>query len=281
MDTTEETQGLDYRFCSYEGCRLNFRGPPASLNDQYIAVLGGTEVFGRFVEHPFPELIQEWTGIQVANLGVAQAGLSLFSEERWLLDAGSRSDVTVLQVLGAQNMTNRLYSVHSRRNDRFLAVSPELREMYPDVDFTEINFTGHLLERLSQDEAAFQTVVSELKWSWVQRMRRVLEMIKGDVILLWMSDRRPDEDGRSRHAADPLFVDREMLDELAGDVVGLVEIVTERNASKLQEMVVTEDEAEAALCLPGSVDHMRAAEAIAIEVSHLKGTDPLPYRVRA
>ena len=281
METTEEAKALDYRMCSYDGCRLSFRGPPAPMNDQYIAVLGGTEVFGRFIAHPFPDLIQEWTGIPVANLGVAQAGLSLFSEERWLLEAGSRSDVTVLQVLGAQNMTNRLYSVHSRRNDRFLAVSPVLREMYPDVDFTEINFTGHLLERLSQDEIAFQSLVKELKWSWIQRMRRVLELIKGDVILLWMSDRRPEEDGASRHAADPLFVDREMLNELSGEVAGLVEIVTEKDASKLQEMVIGEDEAEAALCLPGSHDHMRAAEALAIKVSHLRGTDPLPYRVRA
>ncbi len=281
FDTTEESHALDYQLCSYDGCRLSFRGPPTLLNEQYIAVLGGTEVFGRFVEHPFTELIQEWTGISVANLGVAQAGLSLFSEERWLLEAGSRSDVTVLQVLGAQNMSNRLYSVHSRRNDRFLAVSPILREMYPKVDFSEINFTGHLLEQLSQDEIAFKTVTNELKWAWIQRMRRVLEMIKGDVILLWMSDRRPEEDGASRHAADPLFVDREMLDELSGDVAGLVEIVTDQDESKLQEMIVGENEAEAALCLPGTLDHMRAAEAIAIEVSHLKGTDPLPYRVRA
>ena len=81
-----------------------------SMTEPYIAVLGGTEVFGRFVAHPFPDLIQEWTGLPVANFGVAQAGLSLFSEEPWLLDAGSRSDLTVLQILGAQNMSNRLYS---------------------------------------------------------------------------------------------------------------------------------------------------------------------------
>ena len=281
LETTEKPSTLDYQLCSYDGCRLNFRGPAPVLTEPYIAVLGGTEVFGRFIQHPFTELMQEWTGMQVANLGVAQAGLSLFSEEPWLLDAGSRADVTVLQVLGAQNMSNRLYSVHSRRNDRFLGVSPELREMYPDVDFSQINFTGHLLETLSKDEVAFAKLVQELKWAWVQRMRRVLAMIQGDVILLWMSDHSPDEIGTQLHGAEPLFVDREMINELSDEIAGFVEVVTDRAAPDLQGKVISEDEAEAARCMPGPQDHLRAAEAVSVEVSHLRGTDPMPYRVRA
>ncbi len=267
--------------CAYNGCRLNFRGPMVSMTEPYIAVLGGTEVFGRFVKHPFPELVQEWLGLPVANFGVSQAGLSLFSEEPWLLDAGSRSDITVLQVLGAQNMSNRLYSVHSRRNDRFLSVSPALREMYPDVDFTEIHFTGHLLETLSTDEAMFASLVKELKWAWVQRMRRVISMLKGDVILLWMSDRSSDEGGASRESCEPLFIDRGMLEALSNEVSGTVEIVTETNPEKLNEMVIGSDETGAALCLPGPQDHIRAAEAIALEIAKIKGADLESFQVRA
>ena len=205
--------------CTYDGCRLSFRGPATPMNEPYIAVLGGTEVFGRFVDHPLPELMAEWIGTPVANLGVAQAGLSLFSEEPWLLDAGSRSDVTVLQILGAQNMSNRLYSVHSRRNDRFLTVSPALREMYPEVDFTEINFTGHLLETLSHNAQAFEKLIEELKWAWVQRMRRVLAMIQGEVILLWMSHRRPEDGGTSKDSAETPVRGSRHADGIAGQRV--------------------------------------------------------------
>ena len=280
LDAKKRTP-LDYQMCLYDGCRLSFRGPTISMAEPYIAVLGGTEVFGRFVKHPFPELIHEWTGLPVANFGVAQAGLSLFSEEPWLLDAASRSDLTILQILGAQNMSNRLYSVHSRRNDRFLSVSPALREMYPGVDFSQINFTGHLLETLAMDEVAFSSLVKELKWAWVQRMRRVVSILRGDVMLLWMSDRNPDEGGASRDSCEPLFIDREMLDALSDDVAGTVEIVTDRNPSKLNEMVIVDGEADAALCLPGPKDHIRAAEAVALEVAKIKGADPNTFQIRA
>ena len=281
LDVPEKSLALDYQLCSYDGCRLNFRGPETSLSDPYVAVLGGTEVFGRFVEHPFPSLLQEWIGTSVANLGVAQAGLSLFSEEPWLMDAGSRSDVTVLQVLGAQNMSNRLYSVHSRRNDRFLAVSPALRDMYPKVDFSEINFTGHLLETLSQDEVAFAKLVDELKWAWLQRMRRVLAMIQGEVILLWLSHRSPDDVCCTHNGIEPLFVDRAMLTELSDQATSLVEVIIDNDRPKLGEMIVAKGEADAALCLPGPQDHMRAAEALATEIARITGADPGKNRVRA
>ncbi|MCV6594058.1 MAG: DUF6473 family protein [Silicimonas sp.] len=274
-DRTTTAATLDYQYCTYEGCRLNFRGPPTALEDPYIAVLGGTEVFGRFVTRPFAALLQDTAGMPVANFGVAQAGLTLFAEEPWLLDVASRADVTVLQILGAQNMSNRMYSVHARRNDRFLAVSPRLRELYPMVDFADINFTGHLIETLEAEEDAFAQVVEELKWAWVQRMRRVTSLIQGDVVLLWMSERSPDERGADPHGAEPHFIDRQMLETLAAEVSGIVEIVTDASSSKLSEMVLVEEEEEAALQLPGPQDHLRTAEALGVEIDRLLGTGPL------
>ncbi len=217
----------------------------------------------------------------VLNLGVPQAGLSLFSEERWLLETSSKADLTVLQVLGAQNMSNRLYHVHSRRNDRFLGVSPALRDMFPGVDFTEINFTGHLLETLlSQSRAAFDAMVEELKWSWTQRMRRILQSIDGPVLLLWISDRCPEETQNSLSEGEPHFVDRAMLDEFADETCGVVQVIRDA-VSPLDGKVVPEGEEEAAELLPCPADHARIAEALAPKVREVLEGPGAAVRTRA
>ena len=224
-------------------------------------------------------------GTPVANLGVFQAGLSLFSEERWLLDAASGAQLTVLQVLGAQNMSNRLYSVHSRRNDRFLAVSPALRDIFPDVDFSEINFTGHLFSTLSRrSRAAFQVLVDELKWAWIQRMRRIVKTIQSDVVLLWMSDRSPDDSGGPADTVEPAFVDRSMLDALACEVAGLVEVVADDTSpvTRMEGKLFAQEEKDAALAYPGAGQHLRAAERLAQEIARIRNIpDPLQSQVRA
>ena len=261
---------LDYQLCEFEGTRLSFRGPAPDFDQPYVAVLGGNETYGKYVQNPFPDLLGDWIETPVMNLGVQQAGLSLFAEERWLLDIASKAEVTVLQVLGAQNMSNRLYSVHSRRNDRFLGVSPALRNMYPTVDFSQINFTGHLLETLSQQSrGAFAVLMEELKFSWVQRMRRLVRTIESDVVLLWVSDRHPDQSGNHLHQSEPMFVDRTMLNELAGDVCGIVEVVS-RSDPSLDGKVCSANEVDAAQLLPGPADHARIAEALASELARLR-----------
>ncbi len=253
---------LDYQLCSLPGSRLQFRGPLPDLDNPFVAVLGGTESFGKYVETPYPALLADWLGLPVANLSIPQAGLSLFSDEPVLLDAASRAEVTVLQVLGAQNMSNRLYSVHSRRNDRFLGVSPALRELFPKVDFTEINFTGHLLAALSAtSDSAFATLVEELKWAWVQRMRRILSIIRGEVLLLWISE-RPMQHSSGRCADhEPHFVDAAMVDELRNDLAGVVEVTVLRQTQDGKIFEISE--MDAAMKLPGPSVHRQIAEALA------------------
>ena len=252
----------DYQLCDIAGSRLRFRGPMPDAGDTFAAVLGGSETFGKYVSQPYPALLSDWLGIEVANLGVAHAGLSLFSEERVLLDIASQAEVTVFQMLGAQNMSNRLYSVHSRRNDRFLGASPALKVIYPTVDFAQINFTGHLLSTLRDtSESTFEIVVDELKWAWTQRMQRLLSMIRGKVVLLWLHSEVRDA-SRGPTGNDPWqFVDRAMLDGLNGNIAGIVEVPARRTES-LDGMLFPEGERDAAALLPGPADHHRIAEAL-------------------
>ena len=253
---------LDYGLCSFEGTKLQFRGPAVDMDQPFVAVLGGSETFGKYVTDPFPSVLGRWLGLPVMNFGVAHAGLSLFSEEQWLLDMASRADLTVLQVLGAQNMSNRLYSVHSRRNDRFLGVSPALREVFPTVDFAEINFTGHLMSALRDaSRPGFELVVDELKWAWIQRMHRILSIIRGDVLLVWISDRRPAETRHVLGEAEPHFIDQAMLDELGDQIIGVAEYVRPQPGT-LDGKHFAPGEREAARLLPGPRDHAGLAEAV-------------------
>ncbi len=44
---------LDYYPCRYGASKLLFRGPRRRLQGDYVAFLGGTETYGKFIETPF------------------------------------------------------------------------------------------------------------------------------------------------------------------------------------------------------------------------------------
>ena len=258
---------LDYYPCRYGASKLLFRGPRRKVEEAAIAVLGGTETYGRFIEQPFPALIEATTGAKVLNLGYPNAGVDVFLNDPTVIELCQKAQVTVVQVLGAQNLTNRFYAVHPRRNDRFLRASSLLKTIYREVDFTEVNFTRHLLNALSAASAEkFLMVEQELKEAWVARMKTLITRIDSKVHLLWMSDRSPDD---ARPVAfdghDPLFVDRAMLNELAPMVAGTTEVAVTADevAQGMDEMVFSEIETAAARGMLGPVAHRRAAEALA------------------
>lgn len=243
--------------------RLGIRPQAIDLNEPFIAVLGGSETNGKELRAPYPELLGEWLEMPVLNLGVLHAGVSLFSDQVWLLDIASRAKLTILQVMSAQNMSNRLYCVHSRRNDRFLAESAALRHMYPDVDFADVNFTGHLVTLLrSNPGAGFDKVVAELRWAWVERMNRILSAISSNVLLLWMSQRRPTSGEYETFAQEPMFVTSEMLAALSERVAGVTEVVRPVSREADPELPFGCSELDSDL-------HAAAAEALVGPVSDL------------
>jgi hypothetical protein len=273
LDVIVATPGksIQYDLCRYEGTKLLFRGPPKRFDEPYVAALGGTETFGPFVNDPYPNLLENWLEQPVVNLGVRHAGVSLFAAERWMLERASEADITVLQVLGAGNMSNRLYSVHSRRNDRFLAVSPVLKDMFPDVDFTEFSFVRHLLQSLSdKSQSSFDVMIDELRFAWLQRMRRVLSMIETDVILLWMSDRTPASPSSWPQGPEPLFVTKKMIDELAGSVSASIEVVAGTEGDRLEGKTFAERDRGAALTAPCPRHHAQVAERLSHVIGDLR-----------
>ena len=249
---------LDYAPCRYGRSKLMFRGPAQRLNGDFIAVLGGSETYGRYLADPYPALLQDEMGVKTVNLGYVNAGVDVFLNDETILEACRRARSVVLQVTGAQNLSNRFYSVHPRRNDRFVKASPMMKAVFPEVDFTEFHFTGHMLSTLSQtSEARFALIRDELRRVWVQRMNLLMAQIGRPVVVLWMSERSPDDPAETVADGGPMFVTRRMLQVLRGRIEATVEhcFANTGGIGSLEGKVCNEIEAPAAALMPGPKTH--------------------------
>lgn len=263
---------FDYAPCSYANTRLQFRGPQRNPQGDYIAFLGGSETYGKCIAKPFPALVEARTGVRCVNLGYPNAGADVFLNEPGVLSMASGARLTILQVPCLQNMSNRFYSVHPRRNDRFVDASDALREIFSEVDFTEFHFVRHMLGRL-QDLSVerMRPIREELRILWVSRMAQLIDQIEGDVALLWMSARRPEEkDDFLDVAQDPSLVTREMIEALRDKAAGVIEIVARdgARAAGRNGMFFNPLEAAAAQQLPGPDVHKTVADALAPLISN-------------
>ncbi len=206
--------GAGHPLCRYGSSRLSFRGPVRELGDHFIAVVGGSETVGRHVEQPFTDLLEARLGSTVVNFGQFNGSIEVALHDTFIPNACRDAALTVVTLTGAANLSNRLYAVHPRRNDRFLKASPTLLSLYPEVDFTSIHFTRHLLTTLKAARPdRFGDVVSELRMAWIARMRTFLDRIGPKVALLWCPQDM-EEQAFGPLGPDPLFVTRSMVQSL-------------------------------------------------------------------
>ncbi len=271
---------LNYHLCRYGGSKLLFRGPFQRPEGRYAAVFGGAETYGRFVRQPYPALIAAATGLRLFNFGYMNAGLDAFLKDAEIMDIGAGAQMNVVQIIGAQNMSNRFYTVHPRRNDRFLRASSALKQLYEDVDFTEFNFTRHLLRHLqARSPERFVRVAEELKTAWVARMKTLVARLRGRVILLWLADHAPMErDASLELAAEPFLVDAQMIAAVRDDCADYLEQVAspEARAQGTAGMVLDEFDCSVAAELPGPAVHDEIARALAPRLRDLMRDDGDP-----
>ncbi|MBA3909575.1 MAG: hypothetical protein C0524_06730 [Rhodobacter sp.] len=254
---------LDYFPCRYGLSRSVFRGPERDLSGSYVVALGGSPTFGKYVAAPYPTLLEAATGHPVANLGGLNAGADFYLSDPAALHVASRARVAVIQITGADVTSNPFYTVHVRRNDRFLYATPALRTLYPEVDFTDFHFTRHLLLVLQRTDAnRFAMLCAGLKANWLAKMRALLAHLPPRRVLLWMADTRPPALATDLDPAfGPLLIDRPLLSELGPAVTALVEAVPSpaARAEGLARMQFPQTEAAQARHLPGSAIHGEVA----------------------
>jgi hypothetical protein len=258
---------LDYCLYRHGRSKAQFRGPKPDLTRTYLCAIGANETYGKFVPRPWPTLLQARLGVPVANFGVMNAGVDFYLRDPSVLLACQGARATVVAVTGAQNVSNRFYTVHPRRNDRFVAPSRMLQTLFREVEFGDIHFTRHLLQVLAAADAVkFAIVADEIKTAWVARMKTLLEQLEGRTILFWMAAQvPPDRGAEMSHAGpDPLFIDQAMLDELSPLATRVVECVTTPFAGPeaMEGMIVGGDDTAAAERVPGPRAHTVAADVL-------------------
>ena len=105
-------------------------------------------------------------------------------------------------------------------------------------------------------------VEQELKEAWVARMKTLVSKVESPVVLLWLADHSPDElAAGTLDGSDPLFVDRDMLEQVMPYSAGLVEVVVDPGeiAAGLDGLVYSAMEEPAARGMLGTVAHEKAA----------------------
>jgi len=266
MNAITEHRSLEYHACKYGSSKLLFRGPAKRLRGDYFAFLGSTETFGRFTQRPFPELIEDAMGIPTINLGCIRAGIDTYMSSSGLIDICSMAQVTVVQIVGAPNMSNRFYKVDPRHNERFFRAAKPFKQIYPEVDFSEFDLTSHMLTALARvGPERLHLVRHELQCAWVARMRTLLGQIDGKKILLWLSDHAPFSNATGGTICrDPLFIDRAMLNAVKKHADALVEVVgTKAEIEEGQkQLIYSEMEYGSAQEMLGPIVHQRAADAL-------------------
>ncbi|UWQ17371.1 DUF6473 family protein [Jannaschia sp. M317] len=260
---------LDYYPCTYGASRVPFRGPQVGLEQPYVAVLGGSEVYGCYIEDPFTDRLSEMTGRRVLNLGVRNGSLDVYAQDEALMKVIAGAETTVIQVMGGANISNRFYSVHRRRNDRFLRHSILMETLFQEVDFSDFSFTRHMLCTLkAASEEKFAMVTRELQEAWVARMRLLLSRIPGTKILLWIENAEEGDLG-----PEPLFVTVDMMQKLEPMIDKLVhcDVTDDQRDGQLRHMIYPEMEVAAARLSLSNESHERIARVLARAVGRRDG----------
>ncbi|WP_439121641.1 DUF6473 family protein [Marivita sp.] len=264
--SSKRDQSIDYAPCRYNGSRLWFRGPYNDLRSPYVACLGGSGIYGRYVTQPWSALLEAQIGCRVVNLGVENAGIDAYLNDAGALSTAANAKIAIIQLACVHNTSNRYYLTHPRRNDRFLKASASLQTLYPEMDFTEVHFTRHMLTRLNAIcPTRFETVANEACAAWLARMGGLISQMNGVVYLLWFAPMPLPDDPEINLGCEP-FLARAMVNSLTPKAKALIEVVpnTWRGIDEFRH--VPPLEMGRAEQLPGPLAHAQVADAVACAI---------------
>lgn len=178
---------LDYKYAQLSGTETLFRGPiPEDLSGGFITCLGGAHTLGRFVEQPYPALLQKQLGIPVLNLGHGGGKPEFYLQSAGVLEIINRSKCAVIQVMSARGSPNR-YLKPTSHSHNIMRIAKDI-PAHKNPAFVDAAYRI-LLKQLAPEKV--QEAISETRAAWLQEMGKLLERITVPKLLLWFSVRTP------------------------------------------------------------------------------------------
>lgn len=150
-----------YDFYDLPHSGVTLRGPVPDFDAPFVALWGSSEIFGKYVEYDVSQHLMQALGMQVVNFGIMNAGVDVFAWRHLFGYWSRRAHKNIVQTLPARHRSNRFYKVHPLRNDRLIQVSGDLKRLFPEVNFLEMYFVGHLWDALYKTCADRARVASE------------------------------------------------------------------------------------------------------------------------
>ncbi|MEM8755189.1 MAG: DUF6473 family protein, partial [Pseudomonadota bacterium] len=92
---------INYNVYQWGRLQQYYRGPRPNLDEPYVACLGGAQTFGRYTREPYPAILAEKLGMEVANFGAGGAGPGFFLRDSMVMEAASAAEVCIVQVMSA------------------------------------------------------------------------------------------------------------------------------------------------------------------------------------
>ena len=212
---------VDYDLYRFSDDMPMVRGPRPSAADfvtgNYITIMGAAQLFGRFHAVPLHRMIALRCKVPVLNLSVGGAGPGYFLSRKRIIQAANRSRFVILQVLSGRSIGCEEYP-----GERLTA--PANRPGTPARDRLEI-----LEEIWHESRAEAKRLVSKWSGNYVRAYLDLIKRIERPVVLVWMSERAPEEwtpdhlDKGPRWGAFPQLVSREMVSEIANECAHYLE----------------------------------------------------------
>lgn len=168
---------MNYNKAEYRG--FSIRGPLPDFNGKYISYIGAAQTFGRFCDHPFPDLISKHFNVGGLNLSFGGGG----PEEKIFyksIEDINKSKCCVFQVMSGRSCSNGLLTIKKGLNSRLSLNDEEIAA--PDF--------WHMILQL-EDIRLIEKILESSISTYLYNCQLLLSLIECPKILLFYSQEKP------------------------------------------------------------------------------------------
>jgi MoaA/NifB/PqqE/SkfB family radical SAM enzyme len=217
---------IDYQVYSIEGVApYGFRGPSpgGKIPKDFVSCIGAAQTFGRFVEHPYPALLQQKIAeLPVLNLGLPGAGPAAYLLSPSIIELVNNGNSAIIQIFSGRSASNRHFKSSGFSNGKRIS---------DGADISALNAFIEIYQNYTLDQ--IKDIVEETTVNWLADFKVLLEQIRVPKILLWFSVKAPPqthnlESRESLLGSFPHLVTQELLTDLTPYAQKYVEVITKR-----------------------------------------------------